>query len=186
MSRLWFKSRPAVMFAAASGLAVLLLTGAAQAVTDTVFKYSTPKNGNFTIDRMAMTPADTDAADNFTIETGTGQGLRANGPQCFNAAVNLPQGATIVRMTVWYSSVAEGDPNFFVLRQRLTDGQTDTVIASTGADDSGLRKTLNADADPNYTAVDNVRYSYGFGACLAQLDKFYAARILYTYINAGD
>jgi hypothetical protein len=174
------------MFAAVSGVAALLLSGAAQAITDTVFKYSTPKNGNFTIDRMAMTPADENAAANFSIETGNGQGLRATGPQCFNAAVNLPQGATIVRMTVWYSSVAEGDPDFFVLRQRLTDGQTDTVITSTGADDSGQRKTLNADANATFATVDNVRYSYGFGACLAQLDKFYAARILYTYTNAGD
>ena len=186
MLRLWFISRPVLMFAAAGGFAALLLGGAAQAVTDTVFRYSTPKNGYFTIDRMAMTPADTDAADNFSIETGNGQGLRANGPQCFNSGVNLPQHATIVKMTVWYSSVAEGDPDFFVLRQRLTDGQTDVVIMSTGADDSGQRKTLNANADVNFTDVDNVRYSYAFGACLAQLDKLYAARIHYTYGNAGD
>jgi hypothetical protein len=179
-------TRKGALFAAGGFVAALFIAGAAHAVTDTIFRYSTPHNGYFSIDRMAMTPVDTDAAQNFSIEIGNGQGLRATGPQCFNSAVNLPQHAAIVKMTVWYSSVAEGDPDFFVLRQRLTDGHTDVVIMSTGADDSGQRKTLNANADMNFADVDNAHYSYGFGACLAQLDKLYAARIQYTYNTAGD
>jgi hypothetical protein len=172
-------------FLAGGFLSALFLAGVAYAVTDTAFTYSTPKNGYFTIDRMAMTPPTNTAA--FTIETGTGEGLAGtNVTRCFNAAVNLPQGATIVRMHVWFSSVAESDPEFSLLRQRLTDGQTVVVAHVQTADDSGDRKVASSNADASFAAVNNTQYSYGLAACIGQLDAFYAARILYTYTSAGD
>ena len=174
-----------VYFIAGGFLSALFLAGAAYAITSTDFTYSTPQNGYYTIDRMAMTPPN-DAAS-FSIQTGSGQGLAGtNVTRCFNGAVNLPQGATIVRMHVWFSSVAESDPEFLVLRQRLTDGQTDVVINVQTADDSGDRKVANANADAGFAAVNNTQYSYGFAACIGQLDAFYAARILYRYTSAGD
>jgi len=185
MSRHWFVSRPVLMLAAATGFSAVLLSGAGQAATDTVYTYSTPQNGFFSIDRMAMMPTDDVAAGDFLIETGNGQGLRADG-HCFNAAVNLPNGSSVVNMTVWYSSVAEGDPQFFLLRQRLSDGLTQTVAQAGPTEDSGLRKSVIANPNPNLKVTENQRFSYGFRACLSQLDKFYAARIQYTYTNAGD
>src|SRR5688572_10772986 len=128
-----------VYFIAGGFLSALFLAGAAYAITDTAFTYSTPKNGYYTIDRMAMTPTNDNAAESFSIQTGTGEGLTpgTTHPHCFNAAVNLPHGATIVRMHVWFSSVPEADPEFSVLRQRLTDGQTVVVASIQTADDSG-------------------------------------------------
>lgn len=170
----------------AGGLTAMLLTAAAYAVTSDVFQYSTPQTGYFSIDRMAMTPTDDPAAADFTIDITSGEGLSTGVTHCFNSGVNLPEGATIVRMTVWYSSVAESNPAFSILRQKLVDGQTDVVAFKNGNDDSGLRKTLTANANVSFAAVDNTRFSYGFRACIGQLDAFYAARIQYTYTNAGD
>lgn len=178
-------TRNGAYFIAGGFLSALFLGGAAYAITDTAFTYSTPRNGYFTIDRMAMTPPNDDAT--FSIETGSGEGLAGtNTTRCFNAAVNLPQGATIVRIHVWYSSSGESDPEFLVLRQTLTDGQTDIVANIQTADNSGDRKVATANADAAFAAVSNTDYSYGFAACIGQLDAFYAARILYKYSNAGD
>jgi hypothetical protein len=176
-----------IYFVAGGFLSALFLAGAAYAVTDTAFNYSTPKNGYFTIDRMAMAPTDDVAAASFSIKTGSGEGLADTGAtRCFNSAVNLPHGATIVRLHVWFSSVAEADPEFSVLRQRLTDGLTHVVANIQTADDSGDRKVASANANASFAAVSNAQYSYGFRACIGQLDAFYAARILYTYTSAGD
>ncbi len=177
-----------VYFIAGGFLAALFLAGAAYAITETAFTYSTPRNGYFTIDRMAMTPTNDNAADSFSIQTGTGEGLTpgTTHPHCFNAAVNLPHGATIVRMQVWFSSASESNPDFSILRQRLTDGQTDVVATVATLEDGAVRKLASANANASFAAVSNAQYSYGFAACIGQLDAFYAARILYTYTSAGD
>jgi len=134
---------------------------------------------------MAMTPSSGTAS--FSIDTSSGEGLDGtNVTHCFNGAVNLPEGATIVRMHVWFSSVAESDPEFSVLRQRLGDGQTDVVANAQTSDDSGDRKVASANANAGFAAVNNAQYSYGFAACIGQLDAFYAARITYRYTSAGD
>jgi len=185
MSRHWFVSRPVLMLAAATGFSALLLSSAGQAATDTIYSYSTPRNGYFSIDRMAMMPTDDVGAADFLIETGNGQGLRADN-HCFNAAVNLPNGATVVNMAVWYSSSGEGDPQFFLLRQRLSDGLTQVVAMAGPADDSNLRKLVVATPALKFKVIDNERNSYGFRACLSQLDRFYAARLFYTFTEAGD
>jgi hypothetical protein len=34
--------------------------------------------------------------------------------------------------------------------------------------------------------VNNSRFGYSFGVCLNNNARFYAARIVYTYVTAGD
>ena len=87
-------SRRVALAAAGGLLAALTLSGAAQAITDTVFRYTTPKTGHFGIDVMAMAPDRTDAADDYLVSwsgvLGTGNAL------CFNTGVNLPNHDAVV------------------------------------------------------------------------------------------
>ena len=57
-----------VALAAAGGLfAALSLSGAAQAITDNVFRYTNPRTGHFPIHAMAMAPDRTDSANDYLI-----------------------------------------------------------------------------------------------------------------------
>lgn len=51
-----FTSRNGAFFAAGGFLAALFITGAAQAITDAVFQYSTPKIGYLSINVAEFTP----------------------------------------------------------------------------------------------------------------------------------
>ena len=70
-------------------------------------------------------------------------------------------GATIVRMTVWYSSRRRRGPGLSMLRQRLASGQTDARRHEPpAADNRRTRQAVNAEADAAIAAVDNGRNSY--------------------------
>jgi hypothetical protein len=75
-----FSSRHPVTVVAGSLLAVVSIAAIAQAATDTIYKYSTPKIGTFSISHLAMSP-DSDAAD-YTIELNGGYLQLLSGTGC--------------------------------------------------------------------------------------------------------
>jgi hypothetical protein len=176
--------RPATV-AAASLCAILAIAGAAQAVTDTVFKYTTPKIGFFTVDAMALAPDGSSNVAFFNDWDGGLAALTGNGA-CYNTGVNLPNGATITQFSVWAASGATGDPRSSLRRKKLSDGSFDILAQTLLADDTGTRKVQHIAVPAADAVVNNNLYSYGFGTCPGVGDTFYAARISDTYQNAGD
>src|SRR6476619_4713514 len=93
---------------AVGALAVALcVNGIAQAITDTTFRYSTPKTGDYTIAHMAMIPDGATSANHYLVTHD--DGLTVDQAACFSSGVNLPQNATITTVTVYYASGATSD-----------------------------------------------------------------------------
>jgi hypothetical protein len=182
----YLTSRRLALVAAGGVLAALSLSGVAQAVTDTIFRYTTTKTGYFGIDFMAMAPSNAAAADNYQI--GNLTGLTATGVRCFNTGVNLPHGARMTQLVVWTTSGATSNPATAMYRHRLPDGSTDEIVPSyLIVDDSGNRKQTNIPIANNTIAVvRNTGYTYGFAVCLGSGDTFHGARVAYIYFQAGD
>ena len=179
-------SRRVALAAAGGLLAAVPLSGAAQAITDTVFKYTTVKTGYFGIDVMAMAPQTTAAANDYSISWTNGISTSA-GYRCFNAGVNLPNGATMTRLSIWYTNGGSSNPHVQLLRHTLATGLTQGLAFATIVDDSGTRKQKNfAIADGPLAKVNNGPYTYGFGVCIGTNAFFHGARVTYTYNNAGD
>jgi hypothetical protein len=103
--------------AAAGAVAGMLFAGgAAHAVTDTIFRYSTPKTGFVTIQSIAFNPDASGTAFHSAIQLT----LDVAGAACFLAPVNMPQGAKMSALQIWYKRAT---PNFFTValfRQHIT------------------------------------------------------------------
>jgi hypothetical protein len=168
-------------------LAVLAVVGTAQAITETAFKYSAPKNGFFTIDHTAMKPLA--PGSNYISSFDTSLRLLADGGPCFAAGVHLPNGAKITGVAVTYRSGVGEDPGGLLFSRKFSDGTATAIAAKEIVDDSDVRKVahLGMLATPSQATVNNAQYSYTFGFCLETTDNFFdMARIAYTYQNAGD
>jgi hypothetical protein len=175
---------PRIAAAAAAGVtAALLLSGGAQAITDSVFKYSTVKTGWYSIPTAAMVPTtDTWAYSDSVF----GSELSNSGGACFSAGVNLPEGATVTEIRAWYKSSTVNDARTFFLRTNLPSGATDSIVDQTSPDSTGTRKPVAYAVTAN-NVTNNGRYSYSFGTCANNsTTRFYGARITYTYTTAGD
>jgi hypothetical protein len=174
-----------VALAAACGLfAALPLSGAAQAITDTVFRYTNPKTGHFSIGVMAMAPASDTAS--YTVNWNGGS-LFSAGDDCFNTGVNLPHAATMKRLIVRYTSGPNTDLIVFLRRYTLADGATHAFVAGNITDNSLTRKQKNIVLPNNsLLRVNNAQYAYGLGVCVGSDTGFHGARITYTYTHAGD
>jgi hypothetical protein len=179
-----------IAIAASGAFAVAVaLSGVAKAVTDTVFKYSTPKNGWYGLSPMAFAPDGDASASGYTIPWPNYLAL-SNGrlEGCFNAGVNLPQGAKITAVTAWYRSDSSGSIRLYLDRSKVSDG-TNAVVASLSSTDVSLaRKAMNTAVPGSAVAtVNNRDYVYSIGVCFERAnDRYYAGRISYTYVNAGD
>jgi hypothetical protein len=175
--------RRAALAAAGAVIASLAFAGAGQSAV--------VKTGYYTIDAMAMGPESVSSDTQYTI---TGALFNAaNDPACFNAAVNLPQGATVTAVTIWYTGTARFAG---LLRHRFSDGEHGYVaereLANSGAQRRAVNLLFLPDADQAAAAaptpkqkIDNARYSYAFRVCLNGLNKaaFHSARITYTYLD---
>ena len=166
-------------------VATIAVIGAAQAITDNAFNYSSAKVGFFSINPVALT-SDSSLMDYSRDATRLSR--EGGAGECFGGGVNLPQGAKMTNLVVWYQSSDIGlDPEFFLQRQRHSDGTLQTIAHIVGHDDTGLRKTASVVVASTLAAVDNVNFSYAFRACLSAIpNTFNAARIRYTYTSAGD
>ena len=175
-------SRTVIATAAGTLLAALLLNGVAQAVTDTIFKYSKPKTGYYSISTLDMIPSN--SADVYG-QSGADQLIPGAG-YCFNSGVHLPYRATITALTAWSTSGVNGNPNFYLYRAKMLDSTSDIIAQMHPTDDSGTRKVAHI-AIAASNLVDNMHYTYGLLVCLTSgSDIFNGARLTYTYTNAGD
>lgn len=173
--------------ASAAIVGALLVSGTAQAVTDTVFQYSAAKTGYYSISPMSLAFAgDGGNADKaFFIQTNSV--VRPTYGGCFLTGVNLPQGAVIKQLSVWFDTGAS--PNFIpsLTRLNFATGSLDLLAIANVGSNTPARKQINlAVTNASFGTVDNATYSYGFQVCIGPNDAFYAARIMYTFTNAGD
>jgi hypothetical protein len=167
----------------AAGAVAMQIIGAAHAATDTIFKYTTPKTGALTLLAAAFTPA-----QHTSSWSNIGSSLDgAGGSTCFFAAVNLPQGAKITNLAVWYAKNDSGGSYLFLTREQLSTGNT-ALIGSVLATDSGGARGGKQAAVTNtaVNTVNNLAYGYYLEKCVSSTETFYGARITFTYQTAGD
>lgn len=168
---------------AAGAVAGVLMSGTAHAVTDTVFRYATPKTGALTLLAAAFTPA-----QHTSTWSNVGWSLSgAGGSTCFYAAVNLPQGAKITNLAVWYAKNDSSGSYLFLTREQLSTGNT-ALVGSVLATDSGNVRGGKQAAITNaaVNTVNNLAYGYYLEKCVSSTEVFYGSRITYTYQTAGD
>lgn len=171
----------AAFFAAGGFIAALFLGGAAYAITDTAFNYSTPKTGYLAIPTAAFVARyNSDVYSNFGYVLTT-----SSSTHCFSAPVNLPQGAKMTALAIWYAKNDSDAVAVTLSRQKLSDGTLDTISTLVPVNTSGVRKPANVNIT-TLQGVDNLHYSYFIEACVSKTEQFYSARIAYTYTDAGD
>jgi hypothetical protein len=177
-------SRGAVIISGTILMAAAIF-GTAQAATDTIYKYSTPKTGSFTIDNLAMSPTESPSP---AYENKLHSGLVASGFACFSTGVNLPHGAILTKVVVYYRSASGHDVWGALYRQQLSNASKISLASATfAASNTPKAGALPLDTTPaSNVVINNNQYSYSFGICLEAGGEFYATRITYTYEHAGD
>jgi hypothetical protein len=161
---------------AAAVLAIALTATAAHAAT-------TLKTATLTIDPMAMSP---DASNRLSTQYTNmwDQGLVGNGkgPNCFNTGVNLPQGAKITNVTVFYMNNHPTAVYAELRRKALATPDTVDVAYKTLPLTNGDRRQAALTLNASYATINNNVYGYGFGVCLNdERGYFYGAKITYQY-----
>lgn len=185
MLRLSESSRNAAIISASIVVAAAIL-GAAQAATDTIYRYSSPKTGFYAIDNTDLSPDGTNSLAyinewDVALKPDDGE----NG--CFNAGVHLPHGAVITQVRVFYEATAGAQTSFVRIERKAYSTGVNDVVAEGPLPNSADRVGMNIPFNASFTTVNNGGFSYGFGVCLRNdTDMFYAARIRYTYETAGD
>ena len=166
-----------------------VIGGTAAAITSTTFTYATVKNGYYTIPPAALVPTNNFVADGYHIYFHTDathiSASTTSGLYCFATGVNLPQGATIVSVTTWYTS---GSRNVFTrfLRNSLSSGAGIFLINDQIEDDSNTRKSITNVIPAALRTVNNAAYAYTNASCIGNLSAFHGARINYQFKTAGD
>lgn len=176
--------RHAAYFAAGSLVTAVFLGGAAHAITDTIFKYSTPKTGYLSVDPAGLMPLTHDDADAYGTYYYYGAVTTTTLVySCFGKSVELPQGARVTGLTGWY----EYGMRLSLFRHSLAQGGNEILGDRVfGTADTG-RKVGNVAIDATLRVIDNQRYTYALVMCLPKTtNNFFGARITYTYTTAGD
>ena len=177
--------RHALTAAAISLAAIASFAASAQAATDTIYKYTKPRTGYFMAHPFAMVP-DGHAPD---YEINYAQGsltMEVTGLGCFQAAVNLPNGATITNLAATYSAQSD-HLHFRLYRHKMGDGSALKIADFTTTNMTGTRRTDDLPLAPLALLINNNLYLYSFTVCFNNVvDYFYGAKITYTVTNAGD
>jgi hypothetical protein len=173
---------------AAASLTIAFFSESAKAITDTVFRYSTPQTGHFMIP-----PAALNATTDFPPYRNEGfrlTNLGTSAQTCLQAPVNLPQGAVIKSIRIWYGRQTSNATFFADLKRvRLTATGPSTLppIAGSGDDEPPINDGFSVIVyDAAAHTVDNRLNLYYLELCIASGAVFYSARIDYTYDTAGD
>jgi hypothetical protein len=181
----YFTSRMIAVVTAGGLLAAFALSGVAQAVTDTIFKYTTPKTGYLAISPVAFAPE----LSSLQYSVGRSILLAANGTACFEAPVNLPQGAKMTALAIWYRRTAPNSFSVGLNRHPIApENLVSVVVANPVADTGGVYKPASYNiTNASEQTVDNQHNNYFLVVCLSNTnDEFYGARITYSYDSAGD
>ena len=180
----WFKNIPSGRIGKLLGGAALasVIGGTAIAITSPDFTYSTTKNGYFSLGVMAMAPSNAQAADDYSMSYPN----QLSGLGCFQTAVNLPQGASLVSVTNWYRSNATSDLRIYLLRHNLTTNAYNILLNVSVADNANTRKVVTYTVPAALRSINNLYFAYGYAVCVYPGTTFSGARINYTYRSAGD
>lgn len=177
--------RNAAVTAGAGILFALSFGGLARAITDTVFHYSTPQTGYYSISPMALVPNSgstgysTTEQSIFTSPTGT--------YGCFVTGVNLPDRARIAELRTWAATDTDLGIQAILFRVQLSDGTSDALVNMISHNTSSTRFAMAAAVAADKAVVVNQRYNYAVEICLAGANTvLYSGRLTYTYTNAGD
>jgi hypothetical protein len=167
-----------------AAIALAAAAGTALAATDTIYRYTTPRTGHLTIHPAAMAAGGSNMQFGNIVDSVR---LSANSGSCFNTGVNLPNGATITRATMYYSKFGASSIVFELVRLKLNDGQTAGVAIGVASANTNARKAIDLPVEAGAAVINNAQYGYGLLVCLNSTDNiFYGAKIAYTYTNAGD
>jgi hypothetical protein len=158
------------------------LSGAAYAISAAGFRYSAPQTGYLMIPSGAFSPFNQGA-----IYSRNGAVLSTSNSACFEAPVNLPQGAKVTQLAAWYSldGGPAGDLNFFRLSLAA---QSSEIVAALTIDDTGavFKSTASNAVDTSLQTVNNRPFTYFLSHCMAAAEFLLGVRITYTYTSAGD
>jgi hypothetical protein len=161
-------------------LAGLALSGVAYAVSSAAFRYSTPQTGFLMIPAAAFVP------ETETVVYHSGTELTTTGFGCFYAPVNLPHGAKMTVLTMWYRKNDAVQSGAQFLRKPVIGFPiivANLIPPSTNGEEKSIAVRIT---DPSLQLVNNAHYAYSIFRCLSDTENFTAARITYTYTSAGD
>jgi hypothetical protein len=171
-----------------TAIAALLATAipvAAWAAAD--FTYDTPQTGYYSIHPMSFAPDGGTGSGGFFNRWKAGVlEPDQNVQQCLNAGVNLPDGAVVKEVQVWFSSNGVHELYTTLMRTELGTGSGRSIGGGVFRDSSGNRVTRTSTVGDAVATIDNAKYQYGFGVCIQGTTTFQGARIKYTYRSAGD
>jgi hypothetical protein len=176
--------RHSAFLTAAAVATILGIGAAAHAATDTIFRYSTPRTGFYSVSAVGMTP-EVPGIDYVSDHVSGSLYVLSDGG-CFTAAINLPHGVKITDVHgVWTSGGTE-DSVFrlyqYALREHEPMLMRQGLVAGTGA-----RRGIRSVPTSTSQIVNNNLYTYGFFVCTVEpADIFHGAKITYTYMHAGD
>jgi hypothetical protein len=161
--------------------------GYAVAITSNAFTYSPALNGAVMIDAMDLAPDDSESAQNYSINF-TGNVHRTNTDVgCYVTGLNLPQGAKLVELRVFYKSSDQWNPTVYIMRHTPSTGVFTEILVEVISNNENVRKAIAYDLTTNGDrTINNATFGYGFGVCIGSLDVFYGARLAYSYTSAGD
>lgn len=174
------------IIALVAGVAIgLMFLGTAAAVRSGKFVYSSPKTGFISLSPSDFTPDNVPGAEYFNDWTVSA--LTNTDPgACFNAGVNLPQGAIIKWIDFYYDSGPNTDFFGRFIRQDFLAATSVDLGFVNPVDDSGLPTIASAAIAPSVAKVKNAQYAYMVGVCPFDDTAFHGVRIEYTYKSAGD
>jgi hypothetical protein len=158
------------------------LSGVAYAISAAGFRYSAPRTGYLMIPAAAFVPeADT------AVYTNLGRSLDVTGIACAVAPVNLPDGAKMTQLAMWYSKDDATETSLSLVRL-LPASSTTADIATLNTHDTGgaVKPGHVSIANTALQTVSNEQSSYYLEKCLTDQERFIGARIKYTYTSAGD
>ena len=181
--------RAAVVPASTAIFVALLASGTANAITDTVFRYSTPQTGYLALPANVFTPLDDSTV--YSVTNRSQLRLDTDDFACFVTPVNLPQGADMTQLTVWYQNETATLTVSLLKNTNLDipDGFKVVARRSLPRGDASARQEANRPiAGPN-AIVDNKDNHYWLEYCAQNAFTdgiLQSVRITYTYKNAGD
>jgi hypothetical protein len=173
---------------AVTAFTAVSLGPAAQAVTDTEFRYSTNQRGYLMIPASALVP--TSNTTQYNREGGYNLTTASASQVCFYAPVNLPNGAKLTALRTGYLRPTNPDV-FYVNLRRITvpGGLNIEIVAGDQNTQLPVRNTYGVAVttiNDGMEIIDNQRYAYYLQYCIANDSEIYTTRIDYAYRNAGE
>jgi hypothetical protein len=169
----------------AGAAAASVVSGVAFAVTSPNFTYTATQTGNLSLGAMAMAPNDSFSANEYTFSP-SGINTTSTTGACFVTGVNLPAGAVLRNLTVYFSSDNKGDLEVKFFRTRLTTHAYNPIIDKKPVENSDASVAITYPIPAGLSAISNADYSYGLRVCLSVGTFYSGARIQYNYKTAGD